>query len=73
MTWPELFRRRIARQPVERCGFWLGRPHPDTRPILNRHFGAFAEEELRLKEASNAMNNRLFPMVAFQRWTSPTL
>lgn len=49
MTKRELIRRLIARQPVERCGFWLGNPHPDTWPILHRHFGTQTEEELRLK------------------------
>src|ERR1035437_8064675 len=49
MTSRELIKRLIARQPVERCGFWLGSPHPDTWPILHRYFGTTAEEELRLK------------------------
>lgn len=45
----ELIRRLIAREPVERCGFWLGNPHPDTWPILHRHFGTRSELELRTK------------------------
>jgi uroporphyrinogen decarboxylase len=45
----ELIRRLIARQPVERCGFWLGNPHPETWPILHRYFGTSSEEELRRK------------------------
>jgi uroporphyrinogen decarboxylase len=45
----ELIRRLIGRQPVERCGFWLGNPHPDTWPILHRHFATASEEELRRK------------------------
>lgn len=45
----ELIKRLIARQPVERCGFWLGNPHPDTTPRLNRYFGTKSDEELRLK------------------------
>jgi uroporphyrinogen decarboxylase len=42
-------RRLIAGEPVERCGFWLGNPHPDTWPILHRYFGTRTEEELRQK------------------------
>jgi hypothetical protein len=49
MTSRETIRRLIARQPVPRCGFWLGNPHPDTWPILHRHFGTATEEELRRK------------------------
>ncbi|MCX6923881.1 MAG: hypothetical protein NT154_11845 [Verrucomicrobia bacterium] len=49
MTSRELIKRLIARQPVDRCGFWLGNPHPDTWPILHRYFGTATEEELRLK------------------------
>ncbi len=45
----ELIKRLIARQPVERCGFWLGNPHADTWPILHRYFGTQTEEQLRLK------------------------
>ena len=43
----ERIKRLIARQPVSRCGFWLGNPHPDTWPILHRYFGTTTEEELR--------------------------
>ncbi len=45
----ELVKRLIAREPVERCGFWLGNPHADTWPILHRYFGTQTEEQLRLK------------------------
>lgn len=44
----DLIKRLIAGQPVDRCGFWLGNPHPDTWPILHQHFGTHSEEELRL-------------------------
>ena len=37
----------IAREPVERCGFWLGNPDAGTWPLLHRHFGTQTEEELR--------------------------
>jgi len=43
----ETIRAIIARQNVDRCGFWLGNPHPDTWPLLHRHFGTQSEEELR--------------------------
>lgn len=49
MTSRELIRRLIAGEAVERCGFWLGNPHPDTWPILHRYFGTGSEEELRVK------------------------
>jgi uroporphyrinogen decarboxylase len=42
-----LIRRLISGEPVERCGFWLGNPHPETWPILHRHFGTSSEEQLR--------------------------
>jgi uroporphyrinogen decarboxylase len=45
----ELIRRLIAGEPAERCGFWLGSPHPDTWPILHQHFGTRTERELRVK------------------------
>lgn len=45
----ELIRDLIARRPVNRCGFWLGNPHPETWPILHRYFGTCAEEELRVR------------------------
>ncbi len=43
----DLIRRLIARDSVERCGFWLGNPHPETWPILHRYFGTNSEEQLR--------------------------
>ena len=45
----ELIKRLIAGEPVERCGFWLGNPHPETWPILHRYFGTDSEEALRQK------------------------
>lgn len=47
MSRRELIRNIIARNPVDRCGFWLGNPHPETWPILHRHFGTDTEEQLR--------------------------
>ncbi|MBN2365222.1 MAG: hypothetical protein EH225_04255 [Calditrichaeota bacterium] len=45
----EKIRTIIAGEPADRCGFWLGNPHPDTWPLLHRYFGTSSEEELRLK------------------------
>ncbi len=49
MTSRQLIKRLIAGQPVQRCGLWLGKPHPDSWPILHRYFGTKTEEELRRK------------------------
>lgn len=49
MSKRNLIQRLIAGEPVERCGFWLGNPHPDTWPKLHAHFGTQTEEELRRK------------------------
>ena len=49
MSRRSLIQRLIAGEPVPRCGFWLGNPHPETWPILHRHFGTGTEEELRRK------------------------
>ncbi|MCX6343443.1 MAG: hypothetical protein NT018_00040 [Armatimonadetes bacterium] len=47
MTKRTLIRRLIGGEDIERCGFWLGNPHPETWPILHRYFGTATEEELR--------------------------
>lgn len=39
----------IAGEPADRCGLWLGNPHPESWPALHRHFGTRDEEELRRK------------------------
>jgi uroporphyrinogen decarboxylase len=49
MSKRNLIKRLIAGEPVERCGFWLGNPHPDTWPKLHTHFGTQTDEELRRK------------------------
>jgi uroporphyrinogen decarboxylase len=49
MSRRDLIKHLIAGEAVERCGFWLGNPHPDTWPILHRHFGTDCEESLRQK------------------------
>ncbi|HNT67326.1 MAG TPA: uroporphyrinogen decarboxylase family protein [bacterium] len=43
----ERIRALIAREPADRCGFWLGNPHPDTFPLYFRHFHTDNEESLR--------------------------
>ena len=37
----------IARQEPDRCGFWLGEPHPDTLPLYLRAFSVPDGEALR--------------------------
>jgi uroporphyrinogen decarboxylase len=49
MTHRDRIRQIIAGEgeQTDRCGFWLGNPHPDTVPILLDYFGLNSEEELR--------------------------
>ncbi|HOE65280.1 MAG TPA: uroporphyrinogen decarboxylase family protein [Candidatus Hydrogenedentes bacterium] len=49
MTSRERIRAIIAGETADRCGFWMGNPHPDTWPLYHAHFGTATEEELRLK------------------------
>jgi uroporphyrinogen decarboxylase len=49
MTSRERIRRIIDGKPVDRCGFWLGNPHPDTLPIYHQYFGTATLGELQLK------------------------
>ncbi|MBN2355104.1 hypothetical protein JXO59_03265 [candidate division KSB1 bacterium] len=39
----------IAGEPADRCGLWLGKPHPDSWPGLHAYFGTTTEEEVRRK------------------------
>ena len=43
----ERIRAIIAREPADRCGFWLGNPDPATWPILHDYFGTSSKTELR--------------------------
>jgi uroporphyrinogen decarboxylase len=38
----------LAGKKADRCGFWLGNPHPDSWAALHKYFGTSSEEELRL-------------------------
>lgn len=49
MTGRERIRTIVGGRAADRCGFWLGNPHPDTWPIYHAYFGTKSEEELRLK------------------------
>ncbi len=49
MTGRERVRAIIGGRAADRCGFWLGNPHPDTWPIYHAYFGTRTEEDLRLK------------------------
>ena len=53
MSKRDLIKRLIAGERVERCGFWLGNPDPNTWPLLHQHFGTRTEEELRLKSGDD--------------------
>ncbi|MEI6520558.1 MAG: uroporphyrinogen decarboxylase family protein [bacterium] len=39
----------IAGEPADRCGFWMGNPHPDSWDGIHQYFGTKTEEELRVK------------------------
>ncbi len=45
----ERIRALIAGETADRCGFWLGRPHADSLPILHKYFGTNTEEALHQK------------------------
>lgn len=47
MTSRDRIRTIVGGRAADRCGFWLGMPHPDTWPIYLKHFGADSEEEVR--------------------------
>ena len=47
MTSRERIKAIYAGEEPDRCGFWLGMPHPDTWPIYLKHFGFSEEEQLR--------------------------
>jgi len=47
LTGRERLRTIFAGEPADRCGFWLGNPHPDSWPRLHAWFGTSSEEELR--------------------------
>ena len=49
MSKRNLIKRLIAGETVERCGLWLGNPHPDSWPALLRYAGVADEEAFRQK------------------------
>lgn len=49
MTSRERIKAIIAGEPADRCGLWIGNPHPDSWPGLHEYFGTRTEEELRVK------------------------
>jgi uroporphyrinogen decarboxylase len=53
MTSRERIRSIVARQPSDRCGFWLGNPHDETLPIYHKYFGTTTLEELHQKLGSD--------------------
>jgi uroporphyrinogen decarboxylase len=42
-----LIKQVIASKPVDRCGFWVGKPHVDSWPGLHDYFGTHTEQEFR--------------------------
>lgn len=59
MTSRERIRNIIGGEPADRCGFWLGNPHPDTWPIYHEYFGT---------SSGNALRRHLNDDI---RWISP--
>jgi uroporphyrinogen decarboxylase len=61
MTSRERIRTIVSGGVADRCGFWLGNPHPDTLPIYHAYFGTTTLEELHRKLGSDL------------RWLSPQM
>lgn len=61
MTSRDRIRTIINAQPADRCGFWLGNPHPDTLPLYHTYFGTSTLEGLHVKLGSDL------------RWLSPQM
>ena len=53
MTSRQRIRDIVALRPADRCGFWLGNPHPDTLPIYLAYFGTATLEDLHRKLGSD--------------------
>jgi len=49
VTSRERIRNIIDGKPTDRCGFWLGNPHPDTLPLYHKYFGTSTLAELQLR------------------------
>jgi uroporphyrinogen decarboxylase len=49
MTSRDRIRTIISGAPADRCGFWLGNPHPDSLPNLHKYFGTSTLDALQLK------------------------
>ncbi len=59
MTPRDRIRKIIARKAADRCGFWVGNPHPDSLPGYHAWFGTSTLEEIHLRLGSDF------------RWLSP--
>jgi uroporphyrinogen decarboxylase len=59
MTGRDRIRTIVGGRAADRCGFWLGNPHPDTLPTYHSYFGTSTLEELHAKLGSEL------------RWLSP--
>jgi len=61
MTSRDRIRAIIDGRQADRCGFWLGNPHPSSLPIYHAYFGTSTLDELHLKLGSDL------------RWLSPQM
>jgi uroporphyrinogen decarboxylase len=61
MTPRDRIKNIIARKPVDRCGFWVGNPHPESLDAYHSYFGTSTLEELHTRLGSDF------------RWLSPQL
>ncbi len=61
MTGRDRIRRIVSGAPADRCGFWLGNPHPDSLPALHSYFETATLEDLHRKLGSDL------------RWLSPQM
>ena len=61
MTSRQRIRNIIARKPADRCGFWVGNPHPESLDAYHSYFGTSSLEGLHTRLGSDF------------RWLSPQL
>lgn len=59
MSSKEHIRKIINKEPVDHCGFWLGKPHEETIELLNASLGTTSLEEIQV-----AFNDDI-------RWVTP--
>ena len=59
----EHIRKILNKEHVRHCGFWLGKPHPDTERMLNEYLGTknLDEIQLRFNDDIRWINPQSFP------------